>query len=149
MYSGHQRERQLVTRSSSQRLRCCVCHLHHEQAMKAPYRVRQFFAKVLKNVQHYRVDVIAGDVNAAAYKYYKKQITKFCTTPRLWSCLEKCNVRSTWTAHLRADFILIIRPIIIILSLSQQIILIGLHGYSLMRKTAWTHIYKKTLKQHA
>ena len=41
--------------------------------MKAPYRVRQFFAKVLKKVQHYRVDVIAGDANAAAYKYDKKQ----------------------------------------------------------------------------
>ena len=25
-----------------QRLRCCVCHLHYEQAMKAPHRVRQF-----------------------------------------------------------------------------------------------------------
>ena len=42
------KKRQLVTRSSLQILRCCVCHLHHEQAMKAPYRVRQFFAKVLK-----------------------------------------------------------------------------------------------------
>ena len=42
------KKRQLVTRSSLQRLRCCVCHLHHEQAMKAPYRVRKFFAKVLK-----------------------------------------------------------------------------------------------------
>ena len=67
------KKRQLVTRSNLQRLRCCVCHLHHEQAMRAPYRVRQFFAKVLKKVQHYRVDVIAGDANAAAYKYYKRQ----------------------------------------------------------------------------
>ena len=41
--------------------------------MRAPYRVRQFFAKVLKNVQHRRVDVLAGDANAAAYKYYKRQ----------------------------------------------------------------------------
>ena len=36
------KKRQLVTRSSLQRLLCCVCHLHHEQAMKALYRVRQF-----------------------------------------------------------------------------------------------------------
>ena len=28
------KERQLVTRSALQRLRCCVCHLRHEQAMK-------------------------------------------------------------------------------------------------------------------
>ena len=41
--------------------------------MKGPYRVREFFAKVIKKVQHYRVDVIAGDANAAAHKYYKKQ----------------------------------------------------------------------------
>ena len=65
--------RQLVTRSSLQRLRCCVCHRHHEQAMKALHRVRQFFARVLKKAQHYRVDVIAGDANAAAHKYHKKQ----------------------------------------------------------------------------
>ena len=41
-------ERQLVTRSGLQRRRCCFCHFHPEQAMKAPYRVRQFFAKVLQ-----------------------------------------------------------------------------------------------------
>ena len=41
--------------------------------MKAPYHVRQFFASVLKKVQHHKLDVIAGDTNAAAYKYYKKQ----------------------------------------------------------------------------
>ena len=76
------KKKQLVTRSSLQRLRGCVCHLHHE----ALYRVRQFFAKVLKKVQHYRVDVIAGDANAAAHKYYRKQSTKICTTPRLPSC---------------------------------------------------------------
>ena len=33
------KERQLVTRSGLPRLRCCVCHLHHEQAMKSPLRV--------------------------------------------------------------------------------------------------------------
>ena len=32
-----------------------------------------FFAKVHKKVQHYRVDVMAGDASAAAYQYYKKQ----------------------------------------------------------------------------
>ena len=55
--------------------------------MKAPYRVRQFFAKVLEKVQHYMVDVTAGDANAAAYKCYKRQeSTKICATPRLPSC---------------------------------------------------------------
>ena len=67
------KERQLVTRSGLQRLWCCVCHLHHEQAMKAPYRVRQFFGTVLQKVDRFKVDVIAGDANAAAWKYYKQQ----------------------------------------------------------------------------
>ena len=67
------KERQLVTRSGLQRLRCCVCHLHHERAMNAPYHDRQFFKTVLQQVYHFEVDVIAGDANAAAYKYYKKQ----------------------------------------------------------------------------
>ena len=65
-------ERQLVTRSGLQRLQCCVCHLHHEQVMKSPLRVRQFFKTVLRQVHHFKVDVIAGDANAAAYKYFKK-----------------------------------------------------------------------------
>ena len=41
--------------------------------MRAPYRVRQYFSKVLKKVQNYMVDVLAGDANAAAYKYYYRQ----------------------------------------------------------------------------
>ena len=60
------KKRELVTRSSLQRLRCCVCYLQHEQAKKAPYRVRQFFANVLKKVQHCRVDVIAGDAKCGS-----------------------------------------------------------------------------------
>ena len=32
-----------------------------------------FSQRYSREVQHYRVDVIAGDANAAAYKYYKKQ----------------------------------------------------------------------------
>ena len=41
--------------------------------MKSPLRVRQFFKTVLQQVHHFKVDVIAGDANAAAYKYIKKQ----------------------------------------------------------------------------
>ena len=118
------KKRQLVTRSSLQRLRCCACHLHHEQAMRAACRVRQFFAKVLKKVQHYRVDVLALDVNAAAYKHYKRQEYQDLYNSSVVVMLEKCNGRSTGTVHFRADFILIIRQIITILSFVQQIVLI-------------------------
>ena len=57
----------------SPKLRCCVRHLHHEQAMKPPYHFRQLFKTVLQHVHNNRVDVIAGDANAAPCKYYKKQ----------------------------------------------------------------------------
>ena len=67
------KKRELVTRSNLQRLRCCVCHLHHEQALRAPHRVRQVFAQALKKVQHHRVDVVVGGATAAAYRYYKRQ----------------------------------------------------------------------------
>ena len=42
--------------------------------MNAPNRVRQVYAKELENEQHDRVDVIAGDANAATYRYYERQI---------------------------------------------------------------------------
>ena len=40
--------------------------------MNSPAAVREFFATVLQHVCHFKVDVIAGDANAAAYKYNKK-----------------------------------------------------------------------------
>ena len=61
-------KRQLVTRSGLSRLRCCVCHLHHMPAMNSPAAVREFFGTVLQQVCHFKVGVIAGDANAAAYK---------------------------------------------------------------------------------
>ena len=41
--------------------------------MNAPYRVRQFFKTVLQQVYHFKVHVNAGDANAAAYRYYRRQ----------------------------------------------------------------------------
>ena len=100
------KERQLVTRSGLQRLRCCVCHLHHEQAMEAPYRVRQFFRTVLQQVHRFKVDVIAGEADAAAYKNYQKQ--EYQDLYNSW-----CDVRSIRLAHLKADVVLIIIQITI------------------------------------
>ena len=67
------RRDQLVTRYGLPRLRCCVCHLHHKRAMNSSAAVREFFRTMLQQVSHFKVDVIAGDANAAAYKYYKRQ----------------------------------------------------------------------------
>ena len=67
------KKRQQVTRSGLPRLRCCVCHIHHKCAMKSPAATREFFKMVFQQVCHFKVDVIAGDANAAAYWYYKNQ----------------------------------------------------------------------------
>ena len=40
--------------------------------MKAPATVRRFFGTVLQQEHRFKVDVMAGEANAAAYKYYKK-----------------------------------------------------------------------------
>ena len=67
------KERQLVTISGLQRIRCCVCHLHHERAMTAPASGRRFFKTAPQQVYNLKVDVIAGDAHAAAYKFFKRQ----------------------------------------------------------------------------
>ena len=41
--------------------------------MNSPAAVRELFKTVLQQVYHFKVDVIAGDANAAAYKYCKQQ----------------------------------------------------------------------------
>ena len=41
--------------------------------MNALGSVRHFFETVLQQVHNFKVDVIAGDANAAAYKYYRRQ----------------------------------------------------------------------------
>ena len=69
----HTKERQLVTRSGLQRLRCCVCLLYVERAMNAPVSFKQFIKTVLQQVHHFEVDVNAGHPNGAAYKYHKRQ----------------------------------------------------------------------------
>ena len=41
--------------------------------MSSPVAVREFFGTVLQQVIHFKVDVIARDANATAYKYFEKQ----------------------------------------------------------------------------
>ena len=82
---------------------------------------------VLQQVHHFEVDVIAGDANAAAYKYNKRQENQYLHSLSVAIMLrerERCDVRSMRDGHLKAGFTLIILPIIILLSVSQQVILI-------------------------
>ena len=80
------RERHLVTRSGLPRIRCCVCHLHHERAMNAPGSLLKFFKKVLQQVYNFKVDIVAGDANSQLTSTFEDRSTKICTTPRLPSC---------------------------------------------------------------
>ena len=41
--------------------------------MNSPAAVQEFLGKMLQQVCHLKVDVIAGDADAAAFKYHKKQ----------------------------------------------------------------------------
>ena len=55
------------------RLICCVCHLHYKRAVNSLAAVREFSKTVLQQVYLFKVDVIAGDANAAPYKYFQRQ----------------------------------------------------------------------------
>ena len=78
-------KRPLVTRSGLSIPRCRVCHLHHKWAMNSPTAVGEFFGTVLQQVCHLKFFVIAGDANAAAYKYYQKK-TRIPRSVRFFSC---------------------------------------------------------------
>ena len=144
-----QRKWQWVTRSNLQRLRCCVCHFHHEQALRAPYRVRHFLAKVLKKVRHYRVDVVAGDATAAAYRYQQRQeyqdLCNLWVAVMLREMLREVNMNRPFQSRLHCDY-------------STNNHHSQLHSteypdccfmaYSPMEKTAWTQNCEKTHEQH-
>ena len=107
-------ERQLMTRSGLQRQPCCVCHLHHERTMTAPGSVRKFFKKVLQQEYNFKVDVIAGDANAAAYKYFRKQEYHDLGRPigkRMIGTIKKKCTRLRYGSHIsRGNEIIFIDP---------------------------------------
>ena len=75
--------------------------------------------------------------NAAAYKYHRKQEYQDLHISSVAVMLRDANVRSKYgtIAHLKADFILILIPRIILITLAHAIgSWLLLHGYSLMEK---------------
>ena len=150
MHSRHQGE---VTSDQirSPKLRCCVCHIHHEQALKAPYRVRQFFKTVLRQVHNNRVDVIAGDATAAAYRYYKRQeeqdLHNSSVAVMLREMQREVNTGRRYACRLHIDYHTNQ------LSFSQLSSADDLDCCFMAmlswRKTAWTQNCEKTLEEHA
>ena len=67
-----------------------------------------FFVKVLKKVKHYRVDVIAGDANAAAYTYDKKQeyqhLYNSWVAVMLKDMQRKVNIRRPFESRRHVDY---------------------------------------------
>ena len=115
-----------------------MCHLHHKRAMNSPAAVREFFKTVLQQVCHFKVDVIAGDANSAAHKYYKKQEHQDLHDSSVAAMLREmqCEVN---TGHLFERRLYIFVPIIMRLSFTQEMILIvalwlSSHGPRIMRK---------------
>ena len=81
------KDRQLVTRSGLQRLRCRERHLDQEQAMKAPYRVRQFFRKVYQKVKLFKVSMSVQEMPVRQHTSTTNVMsTTIFTIPRLPSC---------------------------------------------------------------
>ena len=65
---------QLVTRFRLPRLRYCLCMPSPPQVgNESQLLLFDIFKTVFQQVCHIKVDVIAGDANAAAHKYYKSQ----------------------------------------------------------------------------
>ena len=143
------KERQLVTRSGLQRLRCSVCHLHREQAMKSPLRVRQF-SKQYFNTCTIGVDVIAGDANAAAYKYFKKHKYQDLYNSSVAIMLREMQREGNEGRPLesRLDIDYFTNNHFSQLCSASDLDLV-LHGYSLTWKPTWTQNHGRILEQLA
>ena len=143
------KERQLVTRSGLQRLRCCVCHLHHKRAMKSPLRVRQS-SKQYFNTCTIKVDVIAGNANAAAYTYFKKHQYKDLYNSSVAIMLREMqrefNTGRPFESRLDIDSY--INNHFSQLSSASDLDLV-LHGHSLTWKPTWTQNHERILEQLA
>ena len=138
------KKRQLVTRSGLQRLRCDVCHLLRKQTMTASAAFQQFCKTVLQQVHHFKADVIAGDVNTAACRCYKKQVFQDLYNSSVVVMLKKMqrevNTGPPFESILHVDYY----TKIIFLSFAQQAISIVAtwlfsHGKNHLDPELWEH----------
>ena len=118
--------------------------------MKSPLRVRQFFKTVLQQVHHFKVDVIAGDANAAAYKNFKKQqyqdLYNSSVAVMLRKMQREINEGRPFESRLHLDSYTN-NYLSQLISASDHDLL--LHGYSLTGKTTWTQKHERILEQLA
>ena len=86
--------------------------------MNAPGSVRKFSRKVLQLVYNFKVDVIAGDANSAAYIYFRREEHQDLYNPSVAVMLREMQREVNEGRPLKTRFALII--IIIIPSISAQ-----------------------------
>ena len=117
--------------------------------MKAPYHVRQFFARVLRKTQHNRFDVVAGDANAAANKYYRKQgyqdLHISLKAVMLREMQREVNVDRPFENGLHIDYSTNFHHSQLRSTNCPACCFMAILS---LRKTAWTQNYEKTLEQH-
>ena len=108
-----------------------------------------FFAKVLKKVQHCRVDVIAGDATAAAYRCYKRQscqaLYNSSVAVMLREMQREVDMNRPFQSRLLCDHSTNNHHSQLP---STDYPYCGFHVFSLMEKTAGTQNCEWTLEQH-
>ena len=118
--------------------------------MNSPLCVRQFLKTVLQQVHHFKVDVIAGDANAAAYTYFRKQQYQDLYNSSVAVLLRKrqleVNTGRPFESRLHIDYCT--KNHFSQLSSASDLDLL-LHGYSLTVKTTWTQNHEEILEKLA
>ena len=100
--------------------------------MKLPAAAREFFKTALQQVCHFKVDVIAGDANAAAYKHCRNQECQDLNNSSVAIMLREMQreVNTGQPLHAAADLGCV------------------LYGWSHMEKGGRAQNHEKTLEQH-
>ena len=98
-----------MTRSNLQRLRCCVCHFHHEQALRGHLIVFDIFSqKYLRRYDTTGLMLFAGDATAAAYRYQQRQeyqdLCKFWVAVTLREMLREVNMSRPFQSRLHCHY---------------------------------------------
>ena len=148
MYSGHQEKAIGDQIKSSETTMLCV-PFSSWASLEGTLSCSTFFAKVLKKVQHHRVDVVVGDATAAAYRYQNRQeyqyLCNFLVAVMLRDMQREVNMSRPFQSRLHCDY-----------STNNHHSQLRstdypdccFMAYSPMEKTAWTQNCEKTLEQH-
>ena len=138
--------RQLATRSGLQRLRCSVCHLHHEQAMKSPLRVRQFFSKCATPRSMSLLEMPMRQHTNTSKKHQYQDLYNSSVAVMLRQMQREFNTGRPFESRRHIDYFT--KNHFSQLSSASDLDLL-LHGSSVTVKTTWTQNHERILEQLA